>query len=95
MFAIYINSICYDGVSTVNFMYVVDPPQKGLPFLNEDSGWLVYMLRYASLVLVCITGCYIKPIITAIKTVVKNRNAVKVSAEKTEVETTENNEENK
>ncbi len=95
MFAIYINSICYDGVSTVNFMYVVDPPQKGLPFLNEDSGWLVYMLRYAALVLVCITGCYIKHIITAIKTAVKNRKSVKVFAENTEDETTENGEENK
>lgn len=71
MFAIYINSICYDGVSTVNFMYVVDPPQKGLPFLNENNGWLVYMAHYASLILFCITMCYIKPIIVAIKNAIK------------------------
>jgi uncharacterized membrane protein YwaF len=66
-FAIYINSMIYDGNQTVNFMYVVNPPQKGLPYLNENQGWLMYMIKYASLVLVCITLCYIKPIILAIK----------------------------
>jgi len=66
-FAIYINSMMYDGNQTVNFMYVVNPPQKGLPYLNEDSGWIIYMIRYAILVIVCITLCFIKPIILAIK----------------------------
>ncbi len=71
MFAIYINSICYDGTSYVNFMYVVEPPQSGLPFLNNTNGWLIYMLHYATLVIVCVTGCYIKPIICAIKNKIK------------------------
>lgn len=62
LFAIYINSILYDGVSNINFMYVASPPQAGLPFLNEEKGWLVYILRYALVVLVCVTLCYIKPI---------------------------------
>lgn len=66
-FAIYINSMMYDGSSSVNFMYVVDPPQKGLPYLNENQGWLMYMLKYALLVFVCISLCYIKPIIISIK----------------------------
>ena len=47
--AIYINSILYDGESKINFMYVVDPPQEGLPFLNKNNGWLSYILRYGAL----------------------------------------------
>lgn len=65
--AIYINSILYDGVSNINFMYVASPPQSGLPFLNEDHGWLVYIAHYAFLVLFCITLCYIKPIIQSLR----------------------------
>ena len=66
-FAIYMNSMVYDGFQSTNFMYVVDPPQKNLPYLNENQGWLMYMVKYASLVLLCITLCYIKPIILAIR----------------------------
>ena len=73
-FAIYINSMMYDGTSSFNFMYVVDPPQKGLPYLNEDAGWLAYMGKYALLVIVCISLCYIKPIINGIKSLVKKKN---------------------
>lgn len=66
-FAFYINSIVYDGESNINFMYVVSPPQEGLPYLNEDKGWLVYIIRYAVLVVGGVTICYIKPIVSAIK----------------------------
>jgi len=71
--AIYLNSMMYDGTSTVNYMYVVDPPAKNLPFLNENQGWLAYMAKYASLVILCISLCYIKPIIIAIKEKVKSK----------------------
>lgn len=67
LFAIYINSILYDGNSNINFMYVASPPQSGLPFLNEDHGWLVYICHYAFTVVFCVTLCYIKPIIAAIR----------------------------
>ena len=67
LFAIYINSILYDGSSNVNFMYVASPPQEGLPYLNEDKGWLVYILRYMLLVVGCVTVCYIRPIWRGIK----------------------------
>lgn len=70
-FAFYINSIVYDGSNSINFMYVASPPQEGLPYLNEDSGWFVYILRYALLIVVCVTGCYIKPIIKCIKNLQK------------------------
>lgn len=72
-FAIYINSIVFnqgmlDGTqSEVNFMYVVSPPQKGLPFLNEDHGWFVYICHYACLVLFAIRGCYFKTILDHFK----------------------------
>jgi len=78
--AIYINSMTYDvadyavenGVKTVsyvsrvNFMYVVDPPVEGLPFLNKDQGWLVYFLRLAATGILAVTLCYIKPILKGI-----------------------------
>ena len=64
--AMYINSILYDGVSNINFMYVASPPMSGLPFLNENHGWLVYIAHYGCLVLLCVTACYIKPIVKAL-----------------------------
>lgn len=80
--AIYINSMFYDVhnyivyedgtkviemVSRTNFMYVVDPPQSGLPFLNKDHGWGVYIMHYAFTAVFAITLCYIVPIVKAIK----------------------------
>ncbi len=65
--AFYINSILYDGVSNINFMYVASPPQSGLPFLNEEHGWLVYIAHYACLIIFCVSLFYIKPIVLAIK----------------------------
>ena len=62
-FAIYINSIVDDGSGKINFMYVVGPPQNGLPFLNKNYGWLVYIVHYAFLVILCVTGCYAKPLL--------------------------------
>lgn len=66
-FAIYINSMMYDGNPNINFMYVVSPPQDGLPYLNENQGWFMYMLKYASVVILCVSLVYIKPIISCIK----------------------------
>lgn len=80
--AIYINSILYTPkfvlnpetglfeakeFMSINFMYVSDPPQSGLPFLNEDHGWIVYIVHYALLAAFAVTMCYIKPIIDAIR----------------------------
>ncbi len=85
--AIYINSMFYDVVeytnengqkivemvNRVNFMYVVDPPQDGLPFLNKNQGWLVYIIRYAILAVVAISLIYIKPIVNKVKSLFKNK----------------------
>ncbi len=65
--AIYINSIIDDYSGDVNFMYVVKPPQDGLPFLTNQYGWLVYIVHYACLILLCVSLCYCKPIVQAIK----------------------------
>lgn len=75
MGAIYINSILYDGVSNINFMYVVNPPEDNLPYLNKDNGWLSYIIRYALLAVLCVSMCYIKPIILKIKEL-KNKKII-------------------
>ena len=67
LFSIYINSMLMDGVSNINFMYVIKPPQSGLPYLNDEGGWLSYILKYIALVLVCLCMTFILPIIKAIK----------------------------
>ena len=63
-------------------MYVVGPPQKGLPFLNKDHGWLVYIVHYAFLVLVSVVLCYLKAILDTIKE--KKAQAVVETQETTE-----------
>ena len=75
LFAIYINSILYDGESNINFMYVINPPVDGLPLLNKDHGWLVYILTYAAIAFLAVSICYIKPIILAIKAKLKKEDS--------------------
>lgn len=65
--SIYINSMLYDGVSNINFMYTAKPPQDNLPYLNLDQGWFMYIIKYALLAVVAILGCYSKTIIDAVK----------------------------
>lgn len=79
--AIYINSILYDGVSNINFMYVVGPPQSGLPYLNDNGGWLSYIIKYAVLIIVSVTLFYIKPIIVAVKGKLGKKEAEKSNEE--------------
>lgn len=73
LIAVYLNSIVFDVVdytnadgvrevsyvSRVNFMYVVDPPVSGLPFLNKDHGWLVYIAHFACTAVFAVTACFI------------------------------------
>ena len=67
LIAIYINSILNDYIHNINFMYVVNPPVDGLPILNKDHGWLVYILSYALICVIAVTLCYSKTIIDAIR----------------------------
>lgn len=75
LFAIYINSILYDGNPNINFMYAASPPAQNLPFLTEKYGWLVYACHYMFTIFMGITLCYIKPIIHAIKQNLKARQS--------------------
>lgn len=85
--AIYLNSILVipeysivDGVivanypGKINYMYVVNGPKDNLPYLNESHGWIVYIVHYAILCIFAVTLCYIKPIITSIKSKRKPSN---------------------
>lgn len=83
-FAIYINSMMFDGISDVNFMYVVKPPQKGLPYLNNNNGWLSYIIKYLILVVFCISITYIKPIVEAIISACKKKKTKSLKAEEIE-----------
>jgi len=51
----------------VNFMYLVEPPASGLPFLNKNYGWAPYICHYGFVAFVAISLCYIKPIINSFK----------------------------
>ena len=73
LFALYINSILYDGTPSVNFMYVINPPVDNLPILNKDHGWLVYIISYGLVAVLAVTLVYIKPIIEAIKAKIKGK----------------------
>ena len=74
LFAVYINSMLYDGNPNINFMYVASPPQSGLPFLNENHGWFVYIIHYAMLIIFCVTLFYIKPILKALNRKFSGKN---------------------
>ena len=93
--AVYVNSMTYDVVeyaveggektvsfvSRVNFMYVVDPPMSGLPFLNKDHGWLVYFAHLACTGVIAVTLCYVGPIVKAIASVGKKKKGPPEAAE--------------
>lgn len=65
--AIYLNGWVADYVQDVNFMYVVNPPMEGLPYLNKEYGWLIYIIHYIILGIFLTSLCYIKPIVIAIR----------------------------
>lgn len=73
LLSIYINSMLNDGTGGINFMYTVAPPQDGLPYLNLNQGWLMYIIKYASVPILAVLLTYIKPIIDFFKNL-KNKN---------------------
>lgn len=73
LLSIYINSMLNDGTGGINFMYTVAPPQDGLPYLNLNQGWLMYIIKYASVAILAVLLTYIKPIIDFFKNL-KNKN---------------------
>lgn len=73
LLSIYINSMLNAGTGGINFMYTVAPPQDGLPYLNLNQGWLMYIIKYASVAILAVLLTYIKPIIDFFKNL-KNKN---------------------
>jgi len=65
-FAVYLNSLLNDYEHNINFMYVVNPPVDGLPFLNKDNGWRSYIIRYTVVAVTSVSLCYTKTIVKAI-----------------------------
>lgn len=59
-------------------MYVINPPVEGLPYLNKNHGWLVYIVHYAALAYVCITLCYIRPVARKIKGLFSRKEAAAI-----------------
>ena len=54
LLAMWINSSLSGVLPRVNFMYLVRPPMKDLPFLTLEHGWYVYFLHLVSLGLIII-----------------------------------------
>jgi len=42
----------------VNFLFVVRPPREGLPLLNLERGWAVYIAQIAWIAVAVFTLCY-------------------------------------
>jgi uncharacterized membrane protein YwaF len=49
-FGMWINSFL--AAYNTNFLYLVRPPMEGLPLLNLDNGWYVYIATYLTIVAV-------------------------------------------
>jgi len=46
----------------VNFLFVVRPPMEGLPLLNLDRGWAMYILQMTWIAVAVFTLCYLRVI---------------------------------
>lgn len=61
--SLYVNSLL--GIdSEVNFMYTSYPPVEGLPILNLNNGWFVYILSFVMIAVVSMGLLYLPFIIT-------------------------------
>ena len=84
-FAIYINSIVYDGESKINFMYVVNPPMENLPYLNKNGGWFAYIIKYIVLVFVLASLVYVVPIINYFKSLLSKSKTTDIETNNNEI----------
>ena len=81
VFAIYINSALRSIDSEVNFFFVARPPLEGLPILNLDHGWIVYILHLAWLAILLISLAYLPVFIKAIRDKLDKRRAKALTCE--------------
>jgi hypothetical integral membrane protein (TIGR02206 family) len=57
--AIYLNTLAGGAQNDVNFFYISYPPLEGLPILNLNQGWYMYIVKLALLAFVLVTCSYI------------------------------------
>jgi len=65
--SIYINSIVGGSDVYANFFFVARPPMDGLPILNLEHGWHVYILHLVWLGVLLVSLAYIPVFLKAIK----------------------------
>jgi hypothetical integral membrane protein (TIGR02206 family) len=61
--AVYLNTLAGGAESGVNFFYIVEPPMEGMPILNMNQGWHMYIVKLSLTTLVMLTCSYIPVII--------------------------------
>jgi len=61
IFAIWVNGF-FGWDPRVNFLFVVRPPREGLPLLNLDRGWAVYIFQITWIAVSVFTLCYLRVI---------------------------------
>jgi len=61
VFAVWINGF-FGWDPRVNFLFVVRPPREGLPLLNLDRGWAVYIAQIYWISIAVFTLCYMRVI---------------------------------
>lgn len=71
IFAVWINGF-FGWNDETNFCYFVRPPAEGLPVINMDRGWNVYVFTFALIVLVIFFFCYLKEIFRDVPVLIKS-----------------------
>ena len=61
--AIYINAILGGASTNVNFWFLAYPPQEGLPLLNMDNGWGMYVFNLGWVTMLLLGITYIPVIV--------------------------------
>ncbi|MDR0384097.1 MAG: YwaF family protein [Christensenellaceae bacterium] len=55
-----------NGMFGTNFLYVMHPPMTGLPLLNLDNGYYIYLISYLCLAVLLFTICHFVFIISSL-----------------------------
>ena len=70
MLAIWINAF-FGWDPTVNFWFIVRPPAENLPILNQNHGWVIYVIQLVWICLLLFTLCYLPVIIRYLSALIK------------------------
>jgi len=70
IFAVWINGF-FGWNEETNFCYFVRPPSEGLPVINMNRGWNIYVFTFAAISFLIFFFCYLKIIIADITALIK------------------------